>query len=798
MSKVSRNKTENTDKFFGYGFAPIYAIIIILLFREFIFSKGMLFGSDTIEAGLMFRAFLAGFFKQYHTIPLWNPYLFGGLPFVDAMHGDTFFPLSFIQFIMPIHKALGWKLILTAYFGGIITYFYFRNLGFSRTICFWGGLLYLLNGFTISLVYAGHDGRMYVSVLFPMLLLAIDLIFRKANLLSLFFWSLSFSLLVLANHPQLAYFAMWGVGAYTLFRIVILIKEKAGIRRIVVVASIIGVGIIIGLAGSLVQILPQYVYVNKYSPRAEGGKGYDYASSWSLHPEEAISLINPKFCGVNAGGENDYWGRNGFRLNSEYAGFIPLIFALIALIYIRKRNIYFFAFLGFFAILYALGDHTPIFKLFYYIVPGVKSFRAPSTIMFLYVFSVIYLAVFGIRYISDSIKEKGVKEAVSKLLLIVAIVISAITVLFAISPEGLLKFYNSILYSNITPDKINAQAKAAPSIAGGFWLITVFCWIVYFTFRLYAKKSISFAYLAAVIALLSIVELWYEDAKFIRSVPFESYFRKGSEVSFLQNQKQKSDFRVISFPGTFNNQNYMALYGIEQVFGYHGNELKRYDKFARWNWIRSAATTREYQQRFYNFLYEPRFDLLNAKYLASPFPLNDKKFQAVYNVGKLYINENKYALPRTRVVYNYEIIADTDSAMARVDSDNFDYRNSVILNENPSIPIKKDSLSFTQARMTKNNINYFDIEAEAEKPGLLLIQDNYYPAWKASVDGKPSEILMADGNFMAVPIPAGKHTVHIEFDSPYYNYSSASTKIIWLIYFVAVILFLFKRFRRKE
>lgn len=798
--KKANKQMKNSKIRFGFG-SPIisfsiYALILVLLFREFIFSSQMLFGTDTIEAGVMFRSFLANYFRHHLEVPLWNPYLFGGMPFIDAMHGDTFFPLSFIQFILPIQRALGWKLILAAFAGGIITYYYFRNLRFSPFICFWAGLLYLLNGFTISLVYAGHDGRMYISVLFPLLLLAIDRIFKERKIAPLLLWSVSFSLLILANHPQLAYFAMWGVGAYIIYRLILTIKGKGGVKKASVISAFIIAGIIIGLAGSIVQLLPQYIYVNKYSPRAEGGRGYEYSASWSNHPEEIIGLVNPEFCGVNAGSHNDYWGRNFFKLNSDYAGFIPLLFALVTVIFIRKSNTYFFLGLAIFAILYGLGDHTPLFKLFYHLVPSVKSFRAPSTVMFLYVFSIVYLAAHGMKYIIDNIKDKKATDKISRTLLVTSIIISGFTLIFSINPRGMLEIYNSIIYSSIDSAKLATQAAAASSVRNGFLLISFFSWMIFLFYRLYKNKTISVTVFVSLVGLLSVIDLWIDASKFIQTAPFDRYFRKERVVDFLRNQKD--NYRVLSFPKTFTNQNYLALYDIPQVFGYHGNELKRYDEYSLRNWIQSARSNREYQQRYMDFLYGRRFDLMSIGYLAAPVDINDQKFQPVFSSGRVHINKNKQVLPRARIVYDYEVIQDPDSAAARVDQVDFDYRNSVVLDDEPMITIPKDSAVYVPAEITNNEINRFDIVASTPDPGILVISDNYYPAWKAKVDGESAEILMADGNFMAIPLEGGDHAVHIEFDSVYYNASSTTTKFIWVLYIGIIIYFLVKKYIPKK
>jgi hypothetical protein len=773
----------------------IYTILIALLYREFIFSDKMLFGTDTIQAGVMFETFLKNYFNRYLTYPLWDPYLFGGLPFVDAMHGDSFFPLSMLRFVMPVYRALGWKLVLASLAGGIIVYYYFRNRRFSYRISFLGGLFYLLNSFTISLVYAGHGGRMFVSVLFPLLMLAIDKIFDRTNWRSLLLWAIGFSLLILANHPQLAYFAMWGVGLYTLYRMFFLLKEKGNVRRAAVISVIIIAGIIIGFAGSLVQILPQYVYVNKYSPRAEGGRGYEYAASWSLHYEELVSLVFPGFVGASVGEKDTYWGRNAFRLNSEYPGIIVTLLALFALIYYRKRDIYFFLGLAVLAVLYALGDHTPLFKLFYYVVPGVKSFRAPSTIMFLYDFSLVVMAVYALKYITESDLKSKDRDKIQKYFLIVAGVVGAIALLFTIAPRALFSLYSSIFYPSIPDVKSMSHDYLGGALAAETWVSALMIGLIALFWRLYLKKSVTVTVLCVIIGTVATIDLWREDAKFISTVSYDRFFRQDPVSRFLV--KQDEDFRVFVLPGTYHNLNFLALYGTEQLFGYHGNQLKRFDEFTNREWLQSARTQQEFQQRYSRFLNSRKLDLLNVKYLAATFPIDNERFKTVMNYGKIYLIENRDVLPRARVVYEYEVIGDYKAAFRRIESGDFDYRNSVVLGTQPGIPIKPDSLTYTAVKIADDRINDYRLMVDIDRPGILVLAENFYPAWKAKVNGTERKIILADGDLMAVPLEAGKNDVRIEFDSPYYNYSSLSTEITWIIFIVLIIYSAIIELRRK-
>ncbi|MEE8577532.1 MAG: hypothetical protein V3T31_09785, partial [candidate division Zixibacteria bacterium] len=90
----------------------LMGISVLFLFSDFIFSDKMLFGSDTMQAGLFFRTFLVDFVRENMAIPQWNPYIFGGMPYVEAFHGDIFYPLSVLKYFGDITRSLGINLVL--------------------------------------------------------------------------------------------------------------------------------------------------------------------------------------------------------------------------------------------------------------------------------------------------------------------------------------------------------------------------------------------------------------------------------------------------------------------------------------------------------------------------------------------------------------------------------------------------------------------------------------------------------------------------------------------------------------
>ena len=52
--------------------------------------------------------------------------------------------------------------------------------------------------------------------------------------------------------------------------------------------------------------------------------------------------------------------------------------------------------------------------------------------------------------------------------------------------------------------------------------------------------------------------------------------------------------------------------------------------------------------------------------------------------------------------------------------------------------------------LTSNNIT---------RPALLVASESYYPNWHATVDGRPAEVLAAEGAFLALRVDPGEHDV---------------------------------------
>lgn len=761
---MSAGRSSFDPENFKYYFPVLLAIMIIgisLVFREFLFSDKMLYGSDTITAGIFFRHFYVDYFTSTGNVPLWNPYIFGGMPFIDAFHGDIFYPLSALKFVGNLFRMLGLNLVIHIVLAGIFMYFAARQFRLGRLASTASALAYMFSGFLISLVAPGHDGKIFVTALFPLTMLFLDRGFEKKPLLNFSLLGLVIGTIILSPHAQLSYYTLWAVGLYGAFKLVILYKETRKIGSLVKPSALLGWAVLVGLLISAVQFLPGYIYTTEYSPRADTKRGWEWATSWSMHEEEAMSLVVPEFAGADTKLGKFYWGKNPFKDNSEYAGVIPLFLAIIGVFFYRSRKAIFFGILALFALIYALGGTTPIFRIFYYAIPNVKSLRAPATIMFIFLFGVSLLAGMGLQFLIDKVRDISDKTRRNlKYYLLGAtgfLLLGA--VLFGAAGDSILSLYTSIFYNDIRTGgpKWNAALANLPNIQSGFWIAFVLVGLsagaVYLFIYKKAGKIILF-----LIPLLIFIDGIRFNTRFVSTYDYAQDTAPNALTNYLNSLP--GYYRVLDL-GVFRDD-YLPFFDIPVVKGYHGNQLRWYDD------LLGGPTMGEYHNP--NFL-----NLAGAGYILGPtdrtrypnlFP--ELPLAGVMNFGQVTVYKNENVLPRAFMVHNYTVESDRKNIYPMVHKGTVDLRTTAILEEQPDIQLAANAIageSSGQAEIVSYAVDSVVVRTESGQNGLLVLTDNWYFAWKAFADGVEKPVYRAYGSFRAVPLEGGNHTVVFKYDN---------------------------------
>src|SRR5258705_6694770 len=172
----------------------------------------------------------------------------------------------------------------------------------------------MMTGQIASYVSPCHDGKVFVSALFP---LAVWLLYRGIRGGKSWAWggfALVIGLCVLSPHPQLLQYPLLACGAYALFLAFatfdgVSFPRAVAIRRLAAPFA----SVVVGLAMGAVQYLPVREYVS-WSPRARGLAEYQAATSYAGNPDELLNVYPPQFSGML----DNYWCLNGIHLHSDY------------------------------------------------------------------------------------------------------------------------------------------------------------------------------------------------------------------------------------------------------------------------------------------------------------------------------------------------------------------------------------------------------------------------------------------------------------------------------------------------
>lgn len=776
------------------------AILVIVLFANTLLPGHLIDGSDQLISGYMFKSFAVESMRATGEFPLWNPYIFGGLPYLDAMHGDAFYITMLLRFIFSIGKVMALVFVIHIIVAGAGMLAYLKELKLKTATAFLGAVAYMFTGVIVSYVLAGHDSKVVIASLLPWAMLFIHRGFRLGKLLDFALLGLVFGLGLISPNVQMMYYTFLICGFYVLYQMYLAYKDHRKAKP-VLKPFLLSIGsVAVGIAISAAQMLPGIGYL-AFSPRAGGGRGWDFATSWSLPPTELIDLLNPRFSGIL----QNYWGQNAFKQHAEYFGVIIAALLIVGLILAwRRRETKFFAGFGIFGLLMALGGNTPFYYIPYHVFPLLKSFRAPAMIFFTVTFSIIVIASLGLQqtlYPDPRIERKKGKKRDT--LTIVFAVLAGLVFILALwstaAPQGFGNFVEALAKGELIGRFSRLRANIT-NASGGFWLAFLFLaagWLMIFLWRRLPKlKWLWTLGLGAVLFL----DLWLVDRHFVNvvrdqagnPVSAQQLYAPDEVVSFLK--RDPGVYRV--FPLQFRGQDlyrrdsYLMLHRIQSLGGYHGNQLGRYQEF-----IGSPGTIMFRDPA--NLRYPAFLTALDVKYLIGlrlPGPEDFERlspqdqqtlyaiysdlapwldtttgsFRPVYAGQRYVIYQNTAPHYRAWLCTEIEVIANDAAVLERMKRLTFDPLKTVILEEEPEgWQPSADTSSPGSVRIARYEPNVIEIAADVKRQAVLVLSENWYPYYRAWVDGTEQKVYRADYNLRAVVLEPGRHQVVFRFRSPY-------------------------------
>ena len=126
-------------------------------------------------------------------------------------------------------------------------------------------------------------------------------------------------------------------------------------------------------------------------------------------------------------------------------------------------------------------------------------------------------------------------------------------------------------------------------------------------------------------------------------------------------------------------------------------------------------------------------------------------------------------LPRARLVADAVILPD-DQAVPHMLSGDFDPARQVVLSDPLPIELTGGEVVGRIEWVERNN-NDMTLEVSADRPALLVLADNWFPAWRARIGNQEVPVLRVNHSLRAVPITAGEHTVEFYYESDQLRWS---------------------------
>lgn len=147
------------------------------------------------------------------------------------------------------------------------------------------------------------------------------------------------------------------------------------------------------------------------------------------------------------------------------------------------------------------------------------------------------------------------------------------------------------------------------------------------------------------------------------------------------------------------------------------------------------------------------------------------------------VYERPSALPRFWLVTRIRPARDLPEAVAALRSARFNPAQEAVVEGWDGQKVALEGPP-GQVRVRRYEAHVIELETEAPQPQFLVSSEAHYPGWRAYVDGAPARLYYANAAFRGIRVPAGRHTVRMEFRPWRLRIGAAISLAAWVCWFV--------------
>ncbi len=766
-----------------------FIALTVFVFRAMVFDGREPLAADTASAEAH-KAWAERNMAETGHVPLWYPDIFLGMPSYGSFIFTPGSPLSWAHRTFDMNR--GSRYCLWFAIGAIALFALFRGRGASRPAALAGTAAYLFTPYMLGNLGAGHSSKMMALMFLPLVFWGLEFLLARGGALGIGVAAIAIALQFWANHPQIIYYSWMIAGPYVVVR---LWREGSGVRgrRAAELAAALV------LAGLMVTL--PYVPVAHYIgesirgapsvlPEAGGGGAlpWAYATNWSFHPRELISLVFPSYYGLQTA---TYFGWMPFTQSTHALGIVPLVLAALGMALLTGWRRWFVTVSVVVVLSIGFGRHaSAVYRTLYDVLPLFDRFRVPSMIYGLLPFLALWPMMRAADWLgsrrADADVEPPSDDAVAtdrradRVLVGLAIVF-ALTALagllgglsgaepgagytkpgesLALVPPEILEARRDMRYSDLL-----VTSLLALGVLGLGWLRR--------------RGTVPVAAFWGGLFVLLAVDLVRLDRQFYAPMaPARIQETIGLPPDVERILRAEPEPRRVLVFDLFVGESSAELklhkgneYGqidVQTVGGYHVAGLRRFRDFVdvgAWN----------------NHSLWPMFDVSHVIIHVPGVRLHPEDRQSLAEqmglplittspspVGDILVLEYDGPSQRAWVVPTAEVIEDPLAMFDRLAEPDFDPTSTVLLESPHPLPAgagaPSDSTAWhATARLTHYADERVDVRTSGDG-GYLVLADAYYTDWRATLDGEPVPIVPADYVARAVAVPPGEHDVVFEF-----------------------------------
>ncbi len=730
-------------------------------------------------------------------LPLWNPNLFAGVPFLAAGQSSALYPLSVLFYILPLDRAFGYFVALQLALAALTMFWFMRVIGVSRFAAILSAVVYAFSGFMV--VSTAFPMVIAAAAWLPAILACAELVLRADKSARKILFTLIGAILIgvqfLAGHVEISMYVLIVTAFYALWRAFNLGRQN-GVRRAIRDYLLIGGMAALGITLGAIQLVPLFELVqNNFR---SGSASYQDVIGWAFPLRQVITFFIPDFFGNPthhtyfdvfdftthaAPSGTIFWGIKNYVEAGSYVGILPLILALVAVgttikFYLSRQratvshqpqHVALFSTLAAVSLLFTFG--TPLYAILFFGVPGFNQLHTPFRWVFPYTLSVAALAGIGAQVLTARPALHARRLTLRALPLIIGLTTLILLAASWLFREQAIAFADRIVRaSNLAQTVFNGgrmfYAYEFRNVAL-FALFVIGAGIVLLAApsqrRLPARLGLIPVWQPLALGVI-ILDLFVIGMQFYPHTDAQLAQFTPPAIQFLQHDA--SLFRITSYDARGDasekvfNPNVGMFYHLADIRGYDSIIPKQYTDLmgllAPQNELSDNRIAPFYTPDPFD---SPILNLLNVKYVLTKRPLPNAGYTLVYD-AEIKIYRNDHVLPRAFMVPQARVITDRAALLAALPQ--LDPTHQVLIEQNPINP-DAATCALKPVTIEQYDGNQVIVSSKQDCAAWLVLGDSYFPGWLAQIDDAETTLYKADWNFRAVYVPAGEHVIRFKY-----------------------------------